>query len=98
MEQRKNIVAACERAAPSPWVVRFIGLLTDGGETLDLACGAGRHTALLVNEMIGAGFAVTGVEEPRPSAEDCKGRDWLGFWRTQAALYLFLKGVNPAER
>ena len=47
MEQRKNIVAACERAAPSPWVVRFIGLLTAGGETLDLACGAGRHTALL---------------------------------------------------
>ena len=35
------------RGAPSPWVVRFLSLLPPGGEVLDLACGAGRHTALL---------------------------------------------------
>ena len=83
----------------TPWTQK-VPLTTPGGAP------AGHFTAFrfpytvsrYVNEMIGAGFAVTGVEEPRPSAEDCKGRDWLGFWRTQAALYLFLKGVKPAER
>ena len=33
--------------APSPWVARFLSLLPPGGEVLDLACGAGRHAALL---------------------------------------------------
>lgn len=33
--------------APSPWVARFLPLFPRGGEVLDLACGAGRHTALL---------------------------------------------------
>src|SRR5262245_27382081 len=32
---------------PSPWVVRVRSLVPPGGELLDLACGAGRHTALL---------------------------------------------------
>src|SRR5215470_3935128 len=32
---------------PSPWVVRFLSLLPPGGEVLDLACGSGRHAALL---------------------------------------------------
>lgn len=29
--------------APSPWVVRFSGLVPPGGAVLDLACGRGRH-------------------------------------------------------
>ncbi len=29
--------------APSPWVVRFAGLIPAGGPVLDLACGNGRH-------------------------------------------------------
>lgn len=29
--------------APSPWIVRFGGLLPAGGTVLDLACGRGRH-------------------------------------------------------
>jgi len=32
--------------APSPWVVRFAGLIP-AGEVLDLACGRGRHARLL---------------------------------------------------
>ena len=35
-------------SAPSPWVERFIGLIRPGGLVLDLAAGAGRHTALLL--------------------------------------------------
>jgi len=33
---------------PSPWVARFAGLIQPGGRALDLAAGAGRHTALLL--------------------------------------------------
>ena len=29
---------------PSPWVVRFASLVTEGGRVLDVACGAGRHS------------------------------------------------------
>ena len=29
--------------APSPWIVRFSGLVPAGGTVLDLACGRGRH-------------------------------------------------------
>ena len=33
---------------PSPWVVRFAGLVSDGGDVLDVACGSGRHTRLFL--------------------------------------------------
>ena len=32
---------------PSPWVLRWKHLLPRQGEVLDVACGPGRHTALL---------------------------------------------------
>jgi SAM-dependent methyltransferase len=33
---------------PSPWVVRFAGLVSSGGDVLDVACGSGRHTRLFL--------------------------------------------------
>jgi SAM-dependent methyltransferase len=33
---------------PSPWVVRFASLVSAGGDVLDIACGAGRHTRLFL--------------------------------------------------
>ncbi|PKO84139.1 MAG: SAM-dependent methyltransferase [Betaproteobacteria bacterium HGW-Betaproteobacteria-11] len=36
-------------AAPSPWVVRFAGLIEPGGRVLDLACGSGRHACWLAD-------------------------------------------------
>lgn len=45
-------------AAPSPWVLRFLGLIPADGPVLDLACGGGRHTRLLLEH----GFAVTAVD------------------------------------
>ena len=36
-----------EMIPPSPWVVRHLGSLPDGGRVLDLACGSGRHARLL---------------------------------------------------
>lgn len=44
--------------APSPWVVRWAGLLPAGGQVLDLACGSGRHLRWLAAQ----GFRVTGVD------------------------------------
>ncbi|HYQ80571.1 MAG TPA: class I SAM-dependent methyltransferase [Anaeromyxobacteraceae bacterium] len=45
-------------AAPSPWVVRFAGLLARGGTALDLACGGGRHARFLAAR----GHLVTAVD------------------------------------
>lgn len=36
--------------SPSPWVERFVGLIPAGGRVLDLACGAGRHSRLLLRQ------------------------------------------------
>ena len=47
-----------ERPEPSLWVRRFTHLLRPAGSVLDVACGSGRHTALLA----GAGFQVTAVD------------------------------------
>jgi SAM-dependent methyltransferase len=43
---------------PSPWVVRFVGLIPHGGEVLDLACGGGRHARLLAS----LGYPVLAVD------------------------------------
>ena len=43
---------------PSPWVERFIPLLPHGRPVLDLACGGGRHSLLLLE----SGFQVTSLD------------------------------------
>ncbi|HYQ82042.1 MAG TPA: class I SAM-dependent methyltransferase [Anaeromyxobacteraceae bacterium] len=47
-----------EPAAPSPWVMRFAGLIRRGGTVLDLACGSGRHALFLAAR----GHPVTAVD------------------------------------
>ena len=44
----RSPVVSSEPATPSAWVVRFAPVLPAGGEVLDLACGGGRHTRLLL--------------------------------------------------
>jgi len=44
---------------PSSWVVRFAPLIPIGRETLDLACGSGRHSQLLAN----LGYSVLAVDQ-----------------------------------
>jgi SAM-dependent methyltransferase len=46
-ERIRNETEARGCGAPSPWIARFLSLFPPAGEVLDLACGAGRHTALL---------------------------------------------------
>ena len=43
---------------PSPWVVRFLGGIPEGGHVLDVACGAGRHLSLGLSR----GLRMTGVD------------------------------------
>lgn len=46
------------QSAPSPWVVRFLGGIAEGGRVLDIACGAGRHLELGLSH----GFRMTGTD------------------------------------
>ena len=43
---------------PSPWVLRFSSLITEGGRVLDLACGNGRHARYLAE----SGYMVEAVD------------------------------------
>ncbi len=54
---------------PSPWLERFAGLIPEGGTTLDLACGRGRHTRYLV----GLGYRLVAVDVDVTGVEDLRG-------------------------
>lgn len=41
-------VKNCDNPSPSPWIRRFSNLLPNVGQILDLAAGAGRHSAWLM--------------------------------------------------
>ncbi len=56
-------------SAPSPWVVRWAPQIRAGGEVLDVACGSGRHTRLLVE----AGFKVQAVDRDIGGVADLAG-------------------------
>ncbi|MFQ5774843.1 MAG: class I SAM-dependent methyltransferase [Kiloniellaceae bacterium] len=59
--------------APSPWVVRFAGLVPRGGTVLDLACGGGRHTRYF----LGRGHPVLAVDIDLSGIADLAGRPGL---------------------
>lgn len=67
-------------AEPSPWVVQFLPELQPRSSVLDLACGAGRHTRLLLEE----GHSVTAVDRDVTGLADVSGSDRL--WLLQADL------------
>jgi ubiquinone/menaquinone biosynthesis C-methylase UbiE len=56
-----------------------------------------RTLARYVNGVIGAGFHLTRIEEPRPSKDEHARHPWLDFWRQTAALYLFVDAVKPID-
>jgi SAM-dependent methyltransferase len=45
-------------AAPSPWILRHLGLIPAGGRVLDLAAGGGRHATLARDR----GYRVTALD------------------------------------
>jgi SAM-dependent methyltransferase len=57
----------------SPWVVRFGGLVVDGGEVLDVACGGGRHTRFFLER----GHRVIAVDRDISGIADLADRQRL---------------------
>ena len=66
-------------AAPSAWVERFAPLIAPAGAVLDLACGRGRHTRLL----LACGHKVTAVDRDLSAIADL---DSTGLERLEADL------------
>jgi SAM-dependent methyltransferase len=70
---------------PSPWVMRFAGLIAAGGRVLDVACGQGRHSRCLaglglsvaaVDRDPQAIAALTGLPGVCPTLADIEGGPW----------------------
>ncbi len=59
--------------APSAWIVEHAGLIPKGGAVLDLACGAGRHTRLLLER----GHPVSAVDRDVSALADLAGHATL---------------------
>lgn len=51
---------------PSRWVERFLGGIRPGGDVLDVACGAGRHLRLALEN----GYRVTGIDRDLSKVEE----------------------------
>jgi SAM-dependent methyltransferase len=51
-------VRAYRRDRPSPWIVRFAGLIDPAGWVLDVACGTGRHSRWLTER----GHPITAID------------------------------------
>lgn len=60
----------------SDFVLRFVDRIKPGGEVLDLACGAGRHTRLLLER----GFVVTAVDIDLSGVQDLTGQPRCRLW------------------
>lgn len=58
---------------PDPWVARFASLVPAGGTVLDLACGAGRHTKLFLDQ----GNRVTALDRSLASLGTLQKREGL---------------------
>lgn len=57
---------AHDTPAPSPWVARFATEIPAGAAVLDLACGRGRHTRLMLRR----GHPVTAVDRDLSALDD----------------------------
>lgn len=60
------MTALHDLAAPSPWIVRWSGLIAPGASMLDVACGSGRHLKWFGQR----GCTVTGVDRDISAARN----------------------------
>ena len=80
---------------PSEWVEqwRFTGAPADAA-----AFSSPRFDRTLseyVNTLIGAGFALERIEEPRPSEEYCRAHPSQRGWRDHAGVFLYFRATKP---
>ena len=54
-----------------------------------------RTLSQYVNTLIGTGFVLRAIEEPRPSEEACQEHPWLRRWRDHATLFLYIRAAKP---
>ena len=69
-EESERRLGSRDVTEPSSWVRRFAPLLEPGGRVLDVACGGGRHTRLLLS----LGHPVTAVDIDTSLLGDIAGR------------------------
>lgn len=88
---------------PSPWVMRWAGLIHAGGRVLDVACGSGRH-ALSLAKM---GYQVEAVDRDltlSQQARELPGIRWLerdleaGPWPFAESAYAAIVVANYLHR
>lgn len=54
-----------------------------------------RRLETYTGDLLRAGFQITGLKEPRPSARMVEVHPWLKRWREHAAIFLYLSVVKP---
>jgi SAM-dependent methyltransferase len=59
---------------PSRWVQRYLAGIKQAGSILDVACGAGRHMRLALEQ----GYSVTGIDRDLSQVEDLASRADVG--------------------
>jgi len=81
---------------PAGWVERwrFTDAPQDAPE-FAVPC-FGRTLSDYVNTLIGAGYVLERIEEPRPSEEYCRAHPSQRGWRDHAALFLYVRATKPA--
>ena len=62
---------------PSNWVEKYLEIIPKGGTVLDLACGSGRHTRLLLN----TGRSVTALDRDVSKLEDLSNNNHLKIFK-----------------
>jgi len=50
-----------------------------------------------INSVIGAGFVLTELHEPRPTEEACREHPWLRRWREHVSLFLYVRASKPSR-
>jgi SAM-dependent methyltransferase len=55
-----------------------------------------RTLSQYLNALVGAGFVLKAIEEPRPSEALCQQHPWLQRWRHHGSLFLYVRAAKPS--
>jgi SAM-dependent methyltransferase len=91
-------LVVAEYFADDPWIERWkFTKAPDSGALGEFAVPRfDRILSDYLNAVVAAGFALTEIREPRPSADAAREHPWLRRWRIHAPLFLYVKALNPS--